>query len=115
MSLYSTPKKNLEDSRKIPFPSLPKSADNSLFSLFMSGIDKILSLNDVKKQYSPRKKFRAAKIAMGDDHCDDVDSNRELRKALKLSKQKYYSAINAMRNGRDVGVNGRPTYLHDEE
>ena len=81
----------------------------------MSSIDKILSENEVKKQYSPRKKFRAAKIAMGDDHCDDDDSNRELQKALKLSRRKYRDALQAMKDGRDVGVNGRPTYLYDTE
>ena len=48
---------------------------------------------------------------MGDAHCDDQESSRELQKRLELSNQKYYNAIHAMREGREVGHNGRPSYL----
>ena len=44
---------------------------------------------------------------MGDAHCDDQESSRELQKRLELSNQKYYNAIHAMREGREVGHNGR--------
>ena len=67
------------------------------------------------KEYSPRKKLAAAKRAMGDAHCDDEESSRGLRKRLKLTKQKYYDAINAMREGREVGRNGQPSYLQPQE
>ena len=52
---------------------------------------------------------------MGDAHCDDEESSRGLRKRLKLTKQKYYDAINAMREGREVGRNGQPSYLQPQE
>ena len=83
-------------------PFLPNSLDPT---------EKTLAENSVKKEYSPRKKFAAAKRAMGDAHCDDQESSRDLQKRLKLSKQKFYDAIPAMREGREVGHNGRPSYL----
>ena len=52
---------------------------------------------------------------MSDAHCDDEESSRGLRKRLKLTKQKYYDAINAMREGREVGRNGQPSYLQPQE
>ena len=78
---------------------------------FLDQTEKTFAENSVKKEYSPRKKFAAAKRAMGDAHCDDQESNHHLQKRLKLNKQKYYDAIRAMREGREVGHNGRPSYL----
>ena len=89
----------------------PNSAQSFTFSLFRHPTEKTLAENSVKKEYSPRKKFAAAKRAMGDAHCDDQESSHELQKRLKLSNQKYYDAIRAMREGREVGHNGRPSYL----
>ena len=89
----------------------PNSAQSFTFSLFRHPTEKTLAENSVKKEYSPRKKFAAAKRAMGDAHCDDQESSRDLQKRLKLSKQKFYDAIHAMREGREVGHNGRPSYL----
>ena len=74
-------------------------------------MEKTLAENSVKKEYSRRKKFAAAKRALGEAHCDDQESSHELQKRLKLSNQKYYDAIRAMREGREVGHNGRPSYL----
>ena len=62
-----------------------------------------------------RKKFVEAKLAMHDDHCYDVDSNRKLRKEMNLSRKQYYGPLRAMREGREVGVSGRPSYLHESE
>lgn len=94
----------------------PNSAQSFTFSLFRHPTEKTLAENSVKKEYSPRKKFAAAKRAMGDAHCDDQESSHELQKRLKLSNQKYYDAIRAMREGREVGHNGRPSYLlHPEK
>lgn len=62
-----------------------------------------------------RKKFIEAKLAMHDDHCYDVDSNRKLRKELNLCRRQYYGTLKAMREGREVGVSGRPSYLHESE
>ena len=89
----------------------PNSVQSFTFSLFRHPTEKTLAENSVKKEYSPRKKFAAAKRAMGDAHCDDQESSRDLQKRLKLSKQKFYDAIRAMREGREVGHNGRPSYL----
>ena len=61
------------------------------------------------------KKFIEAKRAMHDDRCYDVVSNQQLRKELKLSKRQYYGTLKAMREGREVGVSGRPSYLRDSE
>ena len=41
---------------------------------------------------------------MGRVHCDDQESNRELQKRLKHSKEVYYNAISAMREERDDRV-----------
>ena len=79
----------------------PNSVQTFTFSLFRHPTEKTLAENSVKMEYSPRKKFAAAKRAMGDAHCDDQESSRDLQKRLKLSNQKYYDAIRAMREGRD--------------
>lgn len=41
--------------------------------------------------------------------------NQLLQKKQKLTKSSYYSAVNAMKKGREVGRNGRPPYLRDVE
>ena len=41
--------------------------------------------------------------------------NQLLQKKLKLSKSSYYSAMNAMKEGREVGRNRKPPYLRDVE
>ena len=88
---------------------MTKSDPNLIISLF------VFKMKEIPAEDDPRKQFEAAKVAMGDRHCDDVDSNRELRRVLNLSQRKYRDAIQAMREGRDVGVNGRPPYMHDAE
>ena len=65
----------------------PNSAQSATFSLFRDPTEKTLAENSVKKEYSPRKKFAAAKRVMGDAHCDDQESSHELQKRLKLSNQ----------------------------
>ena len=71
---------------------------------FLDPTEKTLAENSVKKEYSPRKKSAAAKRVIGDTHCDDQESSHEPQKRLKLSKQKFYDAIRAMREGRDDRV-----------
>ena len=70
---------------------------------------------DENNSDSAVKKFIEAKRAMHDDQCHDVDSNRKLRKELNLCRRKYYGTLKAMREGRKVGVSGRPSYLHETE
>jgi len=73
----------------------------------MSNLDRILGENDIRKQQSPRKQFEAAKEAMDDPHCDDVDSNRELRNS---------AARCTTVQSKQCGMAERsepPTYLHD--
>ena len=41
------------------------------------------------------------KRATGDAYCDDQECSCHLQKRLKLSNQKCYDAIRAMREGRD--------------
>lgn len=72
-------------------------------------------MSEVRNQTSPRKKFSAIKRLSGDENCEDADSNQHLQKKLKLSKSSYYSAVKAMKEGREVGRNGRPPYLRDAE
>ena len=79
----------------------PNSAQSFTFSLFRHPTEKTLAENSVKKEYSPRKKFAAAKQAMGDAHCDDQECSRELQKRLKLIKEKCYDATNTICEGRD--------------
>ena len=71
----------------------PNSAQSFTFSLFRHPTEKTLAENSVKKEYSPRKKFAAAKRAMGDAHCDDQESSHELKKRLKLSKRKCWASL----------------------
>ncbi|KAK8813926.1 hypothetical protein WA556_005443 [Blastocystis sp. ATCC 50177/Nand II] len=78
-------------------------------------MNRVFARSEVRNQTSPRKKFSAIKRLSGDVNCDDVDSNQLLQKKLKLSKSSYYSAVNAMKEGREVGRNGRPPYLRDVE
>ena len=77
-------------------------------------MNRVFARSEVRNQTSPRKKFSAIKRLSGDTNCDDVDSNQLLQKKLKLSKSSYYSAVNAMKEGREVGRNGRPPYLRDD-
>lgn len=41
--------------------------------------------------------------------------NQLLQKKLKLSRSSYYSVVNAMKEGREVGCNRKPPYLRDVE
>ena len=41
--------------------------------------------------------------------------NQLLQKKLKLTKSSYYSAVNAMKEGREVGRNRKPPNLRDME
>ena len=41
--------------------------------------------------------------------------NQLLQKKLKLTKSSYHSAVNAMKEGREVGRNRKPPYLRDAE
>ena len=68
---------------------------------FLDPMEKTLAENSVKKEYSPRKKFAAAKRALGEAHCHDQESSRPLQKHVKLSKEECYDATNTISEGRD--------------
>ena len=68
---------------------------------FLDPMEKTLAENSVKKEYSRRKKFAAAKRALGEAHCDNQESSRPLQKHVKLSKEECYDATNTISEGRD--------------
>lgn len=82
-------------------------------------MEKTLAENSVKKEYSPRKKFAAAKRVMGDAHCDDQESSHDLQKQMKLSNQKFtMQYVQCAREGTTkllATYRNSPVLEHDEE
>lgn len=93
----------LQSNILLEFHAIP----TSYYSLLMSNIDRILGENDIRKQYAPRKQFEAAKEAMDDPHCDDGDSNRELRNSAARC-----TTVQSKQCGM-AEKSEPPTYFHD--